>query len=96
MSLLKRLNEDMKQAMKNKDKENLSFIRMLVVALQNEAIKLGKEQLSEEEELEVLSREIKQRQDSLHEFENEVQQDLLKKIRYELSILNSYIPARHT
>ena len=39
MSLLERLNNDMKQAMKNKEKDKLSVIRMLKAALQNEAVK---------------------------------------------------------
>ena len=56
---MERLNEDMKQAMKNKDKETLSVIRMLKAAIQNEMIKLGKDTLSEEEELTILSREVK-------------------------------------
>ncbi|TRY24216.1 GatB/YqeY domain-containing protein, partial [Geobacillus sp. LEMMJ02] len=64
MSLLERLNNDMKQAMKNKEKDKLSVIRMVKSALQNEAIKLGKT-LTEDEELTVLSRELKQRKDSL-------------------------------
>ena len=41
MSLLERLNTDMKQAMKNKEKDKLSVIRMVKAAIQNEAIKAG-------------------------------------------------------
>lgn len=63
MSLLNDLNQDMKQAMKDKNKQKLSVIRMLKASLQNEAIKLGRE-LNEEEELTVLVREMKQRKDS--------------------------------
>lgn len=63
MGLLERLNQDMKQAMKNKEKDRLSVIRMVKASLQNEAIKLGKSELTEEEELTVLSRELKQRKD---------------------------------
>ena len=40
MSLLERLNNDMKQAMKNKEKDKLSVIRMLKASIQNEALKL--------------------------------------------------------
>ena len=64
MSLLERLNNDMKQAMKNKEKDKLSVIRMLKAALQNEGLKLRQE-LTDEDELTVLSRELKQRKDSL-------------------------------
>ncbi|PWW26530.1 hypothetical protein DFO73_110102 [Cytobacillus oceanisediminis] len=91
MSLLERLNEDMKQAMRNKEKEKLTVIRMIKASLQNEAIKLGKE-LNEEQELTVLSREVKQRKDSLHEFEKAGREDLVEKIRTELQYVELYMP----
>jgi uncharacterized protein YqeY len=43
MSLLERLNNDMKQAMKNKEKDKLSVIRMLKASIQNEALKQRQE-----------------------------------------------------
>jgi uncharacterized protein YqeY len=92
MSLLERLNEDMKQAMKNKEKEKLSVIRLLKASLQNEAIKQGKPELTEEEELTVLSREVKQRKDSLLEFEKAGREDLVEKIRTELTYVDIYMP----
>ncbi|MFC5466643.1 GatB/YqeY domain-containing protein [Lederbergia graminis] len=92
MGLLGRLNEDMKQAMKNKEKDKLSVVRMLKAALQNESIKLGKQELSEEEELTVLSREVKQRKDSLQEFEKAGRDDLVQKIQSELEYVNIYMP----
>ncbi|MBY0122338.1 GatB/YqeY domain-containing protein [Bacillus sp. S/N-304-OC-R1] len=91
MSLLERLNEDMKQAMRNKEKDKLTVIRMIKASLQNEAIKLGKD-LSEEQELTVLSREVKQRKDSLHEFEKAGREDLVEKIRTELQYVELYMP----
>ncbi|WP_160721780.1 GatB/YqeY domain-containing protein [Bacillus sp. USDA818B3_A] len=92
MSLLERLNNDMKQAMKNKEKDKLSVIRMVKASLQNEAIKLGTQELSEDAELTVLSREVKQRKDSLHEFDKAGRQDLVDKLRTELEILELYLP----
>jgi uncharacterized protein YqeY len=91
MSLLERLNNDMKQAMKNKEKDKLSVIRMVKAALQNEAIKLGKE-LSEDEELTVLSRELKQRKDSLQEFEKAGRSDLVNKAKAEIAVIELYMP----
>ncbi|MCE4046998.1 MULTISPECIES: GatB/YqeY domain-containing protein [Bacillaceae] len=91
MSLLERLNNDMKQAMKNKDKDKLTNIRMLKAAIQNESIKIGGD-LSEEDELTVLSREVKQRKDSLHEFEKAGRQDLVDKVRAELKHVEIYMP----
>ncbi|MBT2685591.1 GatB/YqeY domain-containing protein [Bacillus sp. ISL-37] len=92
MSLLERLNNDMKQAMKNKEKDRLTTIRMVKASLQNEAIKFGKQELSEEEELTVLSREVKQRKDSLQEFEKAGRQDLVEKIQTELKHVEVYMP----
>ncbi|MFK9091409.1 GatB/YqeY domain-containing protein [Bacillus salipaludis] len=92
MSLLERLNNDMKQAMKNKEKDKLSVIRMVKASLQNEAIKLGTKELSEDTELTVLSREVKQRKDSLHEFDKAGRQDLVDKLHTELSIVELYLP----
>ena len=91
MSLLERLNNDMKQAMKNKEKDKLSVIRMIKASVQNESIKLGHD-LSEEEELTVLSRELKQRKDSLHEFEKAGREDLVEKLRTELTFVELYMP----
>ncbi|MED1674362.1 GatB/YqeY domain-containing protein [Pallidibacillus thermolactis] len=91
MSLLERLNEDMKVAMKNKDKHKLSVIRMIKSSLQNEAIKLGRD-LKEDEELTVLSREVKQRKDSLREFETAGRSDLVEKIQTELTYVEHYLP----
>ncbi|GGC92101.1 hypothetical protein GCM10007216_23560 [Thalassobacillus devorans] len=92
MSLVERLNQDMKQAMRNKEKEKLTVIRMVKASLQNEAIKLGRGELSEEEELTVLSREVKQRKDSLHEFQEAGREDLVEKLNREIEILQAYMP----
>ena len=92
MTLLEKLNQDMKQAMRNKDKQTLSVIRMVKASMQNESIKLGKETLSEDEELTVLSREVKQRKDSLQEFKSAERDDLVEKTESELNILQEYMP----
>lgn len=92
MSLLERLNQDMKAAMKSKDKEKLSVIRMVKASLQNEAIKLGNGELNEEQEVTVLSREVKQRKDSLHEFQEAGRVDLVEKLEVELNVLQAYMP----
>lgn len=92
MSLQNKLKEDMKQAMKNKDKETLSVIRMLRASLQNEAIKLGVDELSADDELSILSRELKQRKDSLEEFKSANREDLVEKLEAEIVVLQSYMP----
>lgn len=92
MSLLTRLNDDMKQAMKNKDKERLSVIRMVKASFQNESIRLGKSDLLEDEELTILSRELKQRKDSLQEFKSAGREDLVEKLEMEIKIIQEYMP----
>lgn len=92
MSLLETLNEDMKQAMKARDKSRLSVIRMIKASLQNESIQLGVDELSEDEELSILSREMKQRTDSVKEFSEAGRRDLSEKLEEEIEILQTYMP----
>ncbi|MBO0469082.1 GatB/YqeY domain-containing protein [Enterococcus sp. DIV0242_7C1] len=91
MSLLTTLNDDIKTAMKSKDKETLSVLRMLKAAIQNEQIKANRD-LDGEEELTVLSREMKQRRDSLSEFEKAGRDDLADKVKIEITIVEKYMP----
>ncbi|NQE01532.1 GatB/YqeY domain-containing protein [Enterococcus gallinarum] len=93
MTLLSTLNDDMKTAMKAKDKETLQVIRMLKASIQNEQIKKGAD-LNEEEELTVLYREMKQRRDSLTEFEKADRTDLAEKVKGEIAIVEKYLPAQ--
>jgi uncharacterized protein YqeY len=93
MSLLERLNSDMKQAMKEKNKDKLNVIRMVKASMQNEVISLGNNvTLSADQELTILTREVKQRKDSLLEFEKAGRDDLVDKLKQELLILEEYLP----
>ncbi len=85
----------MKAAMKGKDKESLQVIRMLKASLQNEKINLGRD-LTDEEELAIISREMKQRRDSLAEFEKVGRDDLAEKTKSEIAIVERYLPAQLT
>ena len=96
VALLEQLNADMKEPMKAKEKDRLSVIRMLKASLQNEAIHLGVTDLNEDQELTVLSREVKQRRDSLKEFKEAAREDLAAKIEQELTYVNAYLPAQLT
>lgn len=91
MSLSDRLNEDMKQAMKSQDKFKLSVIRMVRSTIKNSEIDL-KRALDDNEVLDVLTREIKQRKDSLQEFTKAGREDLAENLRAELVILAEYMP----
>ncbi|MBO8164109.1 MAG: GatB/YqeY domain-containing protein [Brevibacillus sp.] len=91
MSLLERLNQDMKQAMKDKAAVKLSVIRMIKAAVKNEEIQKG-DSLSDDDVLTILTRELKQRRDSLQEFEKAGREDLASKTREEIDVLTSYLP----
>ncbi|MFB5677265.1 GatB/YqeY domain-containing protein [Paenibacillus terreus] len=95
MNLSERLNEDMKQAMKSKDKFKLSTIRMVRSTIKNLEIEL-KRDLDDTELLDILSREIKQRKDALQEFEKAGRDELAESNRAEIEILSQYLPAQLT
>ncbi|OEF96953.1 aspartyl-tRNA amidotransferase [Vulcanibacillus modesticaldus] len=91
MSLMDRINEDMKQAMKDKDKFKLSVIRMIRSAIKYAEIE-NKGELSDEQIVDVLTRELKQRRDSLQEFEKANRTELAEKVKNEIDILQEYLP----
>ncbi|MCB5950501.1 GatB/YqeY domain-containing protein [Enterococcus sp. BWT-B8] len=91
MSLLTTLNDDIKTAMKAKDKNSLAVLRLLKTGIQNEQINVGRD-LNGDEELTVLSREMKQRKDSLMEFEKAGREDLVEKAKIEIAIVEKYMP----
>lgn len=93
MNLSERLNEDMKQAMKSKDKFTLSTIRMVRSTINYSEIEL-KRTLDDNEVLDILSREIKQRKDALQEFESAGRDELAASTKAEIEIIIKYLPAQ--
>ena len=91
MLLIERLNEDMKIAMKAQDKETLNVIRMVKSAVQMAKIEL-KHDLSDEEVVDVISKQIKMRRDSIVEFGKASRDDLVSQYNREIDILNRYMP----
>lgn len=91
MSLTERLTADMKQAMKDKDKVRLSVIRMVRTAMKNLEID-AKRELSDEDVITIMNRELKQRRDSLQAFESGGRQDLVEDMKAEIQVLISYLP----
>ena len=87
--------EDLKTAMKNQDKERLAVIRMVKGAIQMSELN-KKHELSDEEVIEVISKEIKSRKDSINEFEKGGREDLVKKTQSEIDILSEYLPKQLT
>jgi hypothetical protein len=95
MSLSERLNEDMKQAMRSQDKFRLSVIRMVRSAIKNVEIE-QRTTLDDSAVLDILNRELKQRKDSLQEFEKAGRSDLVDQMKAEIEILQTYLPQQLT
>lgn len=91
MTLMERLNSDMKEAMRSKDKNTLSVIRMLKASVQKEEIEVGRS-LTTNEEVTILARELKQRKDSVREFTQADRQDLAEKTQLEITVVEKYLP----
>ncbi len=91
MTLLERLTADLKESLRQGDKLRSSVIRLAKAAIHNAEIAKGRP-LEEGEVLEVLSRQVKQRRESIAEFEKAGREDLLSKEKAELSILLEYLP----
>lgn len=91
MTLTERINQDIKTAMKAKDKDSLKVLRMLKAALQKEALEQT-EPLSQDQEITIISRELKQRRDSLAEFEKAGREDLVSATQDEIVIVQKYLP----
>lgn len=91
MSLLEQLTNDMKEAMKAKDKVTLGVVRMVKSSVSNEQIKLGHD-LTADEELAVLSRDMKQRVEELESYKDADREDLAEEIQGQIDVLKRYMP----
>lgn len=86
-----RIANDLKDAMKNGDKFKLSVIRMLKSALQLEKIN-KKHDLTDEEVVAVIKKQVKMRKDSITEFEKFGKEEEVQNLQKEIEILNVYLP----
>ena len=93
MSLKEQLTADMKEAMKNKEKDRLAVIRMVRGAIRQQEID-GQKELGEEDVIAVISKEVKMRRDSIEEFQKGGREDLVEKTQAEIDVLMPYLPAQ--
>ena len=91
MNLSDKINEDLKNAMKAKDKEKLSVIRMLKGAITLAKIEL-KHDPSDDEVLDIVAKQIKMRKDSIDEFMKANRDDLINQYQSEIEVLKTYLP----
>jgi uncharacterized protein YqeY len=94
VNLNERVDSDLKDAMRAKDATRLGVLRMLKSALKYAAIeKPGPDDaMSDAEAVQVIRKQVKQRQDSIESFEKGARPDLAAKEKEELTVLNSYLP----
>ena len=91
MTLSERINNDLKEAMKSKDSFRLSVIRMVKGAMQL-AKPNPREELTDDDVITVISKQIKMRNDSIKEFEAAGRSDLVEQNKREIEVLNTYMP----
>ncbi len=92
MSLKEQITEDMKAAMRAKDSARLATIRLLTAAIKQREVD-ERIELSDDQVLAVIEKMIKQRKDSITQFEAGGRQDLADIEKGELTVLSAYMPA---
>ena len=93
MSLKIRLTDDMKAAMKGGAKEQLAVIRLILAAIKQREVD-ERITLDDEQVLAVLEKMLKQRKDSVQQFEAASREDLAAQERYEIGVIQAYLPAQ--
>ena len=91
MSIKDTLTNDMKEAMKAKEKDRLAVIRMVRGAIKQIEID-SKKELDDEAVIGVISKEVKMRKDSVEEFKKGGREDLVAKTEAEIAVLMPYLP----
>lgn len=89
--LKSRITEDMKTAMRAGDKERLGTIRLILAAIKQVEVDTRTE-MDDEKVLAVLDKMIKQRRESISQFENAAREDLAAKERAEVAVIQHYMP----
>jgi uncharacterized protein len=93
LTLKERITEDMKASMRSGDKERLGGIRLVLAAIKQREVD-ERIQLDDTQVLAVLDKMIKQRRESITQFETGGRADLVAKESAELAVLQSYLPAQ--
>ena len=95
MNLKERIGQEIKSAMKAKDKLRLETVRGIKKAILEKEVALrpkGQDSLTEEQEIELLVQQAKQRRDSIEQYNSAGREDLAAKESQELAIIETYLP----
>jgi len=100
MSLRNKIDEDYKQSIKNKDQQKVDTLRLIRSAIKDKDISTrtseNKEGINDSEILSLLMNLIKQRKDSIEQFQKAKRDDLIKNEQSEIEIINEYLPQQKT
>ena len=91
--MIDKINEDLKEAMKTQDKFTLSVLRMLKSEFINESRKGSMHELTDDEAIKVIKRQVKVRKDSIEEYTKYGKDDLVSDLTKEVEVLSKYLPA---
>jgi len=91
MSLKARIQDDVKNAMRSRDRESLAALRLITAAIKQKEVD-ERIELNDEQVLAVLDKMVKQRRESLEQFEKAGREDLAEKERFELGLIQDYLP----
>lgn len=92
MSMKEQILSDMKTAMKARDTDTVSALRLVNSALKNKEIEVRPEQLTDQDVISVIKKLSKQRKDSIEQFQKAGRDDLVANEQKELSVLEKYLP----
>ena len=91
MSLKERIQDDMKAAMRAKEKERLGAIRLILAAIKQREVD-ERIDLNDSQVLAVLEKMLKQRRESLTQYQNAGREDLAAQEQFEISLIQTYLP----
>ncbi|MFA6639181.1 MAG: GatB/YqeY domain-containing protein [Defluviitoga tunisiensis] len=89
--LKEKLNEDLKKYMKEKNTLALNTVRLVIAEIKNKEVEKNSE-ITDEEILQIIRKQIKMREDSIQQFRSANREDLAEKEAQELEILKNYLP----
>ncbi len=100
MSLRNKIDEDYKQSIKNKDQQKIDTLRLIRSAIKDKDISYrtseNKEGINDSEILSLLLNLIKQRNDSIEQFQKAKRDDLIKNEKSEIEVIKNYLPQQKT
>ena len=95
MTLKERITEDMKAAMRAKDGQRLSAVRLLLAAMKQKEVD-ERVELADADVLSIIDKMVKQRRESIAQYEKAARADLAAQEQFEIGVLSAYLPQQMT